>query len=128
MSSPKLDPESAVRDMFGDESQSSSSPQREKVDKNIPAPQSRPAHCELTSKFLTVYEVAVRYRVSKATVWRWVANDPLFPAPIKLSAGTSRWREEQLRQFEYLAAERSENKANRSTGAHGGKMGKAPSK
>ena len=60
----------------------------------------------LASRFFTIDEVAQRYGISHASVWRWVKNDDYFPAPIKLSPGTSRWSEEQLAEFEYRAASR----------------------
>jgi predicted DNA-binding transcriptional regulator AlpA len=55
--------------------------------------------------YLSVEQVAKRYGVGKSTVWRWVAKDIGFPEPIKLTKGTSRWLEYQLRDFE-LTAER----------------------
>ncbi len=45
----------------------------------------------MVSRFLSIDEVAQRYGVSHATVWRWVKNNKHFLAPIKLSPGTSRW-------------------------------------
>lgn len=35
-------------------------------------------------------QVAARYNVSRATVWRWVDRDQ-FPHPVKLSPGCTRW-------------------------------------
>lgn len=52
------------------------------------------------NRFLTVEQVAERYRVNKSTIWRWVANDDNFPRPVKLSSGTSRWLEVELLEFE----------------------------
>lgn len=54
----------------------------------------------VASRFLTIDEVAKRYSVGHSTVWRWVKKDDRFPAPIKLSPGTSRWSETQLLKFE----------------------------
>ena len=51
------------------------------------------------NRFLSDHQVAGRYDVSRATVWRWVKN-PLFPKPLKLSKGTSRWRLSDLVRFE----------------------------
>ncbi|MEP5151553.1 DNA-binding protein [Planktotalea sp.] len=45
-------------------------------------------------------QVAVRFDISKATVWRWHDNNPDFPRRIKLSPGTSRWKLSELVQFE----------------------------
>lgn len=50
--------------------------------------------------FLSDIEVAKRYGVSRASVWRWVKNDPKAPKPIKLSPGTTRWKLSELIQFE----------------------------
>lgn len=54
----------------------------------------------IASRYLSINEVAKRYSVGHSTVWRWVKNDDRFPAPIKLSPGTSRWSETQLLEFE----------------------------
>ncbi|QCO57389.1 helix-turn-helix domain-containing protein (plasmid) [Pseudorhodobacter turbinis] len=41
--------------------------------------------------YLTVEEVAERYRVSPATIWRWKrAGD--FPRAVKVGPGCTRWR------------------------------------
>ena len=49
--------------------------------------------------FLTDKETAARYRVSPSTVWRWVQAGS-FPRPLKLGAGCTRWRLEDLEEFE----------------------------
>lgn len=41
--------------------------------------------------YLTVAQVADRLGVSTDSVWRWKRNGD-FPAAIKLSAGSTRWR------------------------------------
>jgi predicted DNA-binding transcriptional regulator AlpA len=63
--------------------------------------------------FLSDREVAKRYDISRASVWRWLASEPTFPAPVKLSAGTSRWKLSDLIQFEAKArkAERKKRSA-----------------
>ncbi len=43
--------------------------------------------------------VAARYESSRATVWRWVKTGQ-FPQPVKLGAGTTRWRLADLEQWE----------------------------
>jgi predicted DNA-binding transcriptional regulator AlpA len=58
----------------------------------------------ITSRYLSIDEVAKRYGVGHSTVWRWVKNDDRFPAPIKLSPGTSRWLEMELLKFETVAS------------------------
>lgn len=124
----KIDPQGAVRDMFGEAQQADPLPQVAKLQKRKPARKKRPDVTDAASKFLTVDEVAQRYRVGKATVWRWVKNDPNFPEPIKLSAGTSRWSEEQLRTFERHAAKRSVSKAKGQAGVSGARVGKGAAK
>jgi predicted DNA-binding transcriptional regulator AlpA len=54
----------------------------------------------ISSRFLSIDEVAKRYSVGQSTVWRWVKEGDRFPAPVKLSPGTSRWRETDLLKFE----------------------------
>ncbi|MDO6485971.1 helix-turn-helix transcriptional regulator [Shimia thalassica] len=106
MPGPKRDPKNAQRDLFEDECQTPSSKPGKKVKKRVSARKPRPKHTELATRFLTVNQVAKRYGICKATVWRWVNEDPYFPAPVKLSAGTSRWKEEHLSAFEDHAEKR----------------------
>lgn len=51
--------------------------------------------------YLSIKEVAQRYRVSASTPWRW-ANDPAtgFPKPVSLSPGCTRWRLSDLEAWE----------------------------
>jgi prophage regulatory protein len=44
-----------------------------------------------SQEYLRVCEVAARYGVSVATVWRWAAEGRI-PAPTKLSPGSTRWK------------------------------------
>lgn len=53
-----------------------------------------------TETFLPDRAVAARYAITRATVWRWVTNDPDFPRPIRLSRGTTRWRTSDLVAFD----------------------------
>jgi predicted DNA-binding transcriptional regulator AlpA len=41
--------------------------------------------------YVSASQLAERYSVSRATVWRWAANG-LLPKPVKLSSSTTRWR------------------------------------
>ncbi len=49
--------------------------------------------------FLKDTEVAVRYGVSRPTIWRWTKNGN-FPKPVKLGAGSTRWRASDLEAWE----------------------------
>lgn len=55
-------------------------------------------HCEET--YLSVDEVAGRYSVSRATIWRWVEAQPNFAKPVKLSPEATRWKMCDLAAFE----------------------------
>lgn len=50
--------------------------------------------------FLSDHQVAMRFGVTRAAIWRWVAGNPEFPKPIKLSPGTTRWKLSNLVSFE----------------------------
>ena len=49
----------------------------------------------MQQKYFSDLQVAARYGVSRATVWRWVRRGTL-PAPVSLSPGCTRWAGEQL--------------------------------
>jgi len=68
------------------------------VEKAAAKPHPRCARCSET--FLSDHEVAARYAVSRAAIWRWVKSNPEFPKPHKLSAGTTRWKLIDLVNFE----------------------------
>lgn len=50
--------------------------------------------------YLSVRHVADRFDVSPNSIWRWTANNPEFPKPIKLGPGCTRWRLSDLLAFE----------------------------
>lgn len=50
-------------------------------------------------KFLSVEQVAERLSVSPDTIYRWKRNGD-FPKAIKLSAGTTRWKLEDVAEWE----------------------------
>ncbi|CAM5225521.1 helix-turn-helix transcriptional regulator [Alishewanella longhuensis] len=50
-------------------------------------------------QFLSDKLLAERFSVSRATIWRWTALKKL-PQPVKLAAGTTRWRLADIEQFE----------------------------
>lgn len=54
--------------------------------------------------FLTDHQIASRFAVSRATVWRWVQRDS-FPQPVRLSPGVTRWRLADVERWEAAKAE-----------------------
>ena len=97
-------------DLFGFCGQADAAPPARKRQTKKGDPVARPAKPQTASRFLSIDEVAQRYGVSHATVWRWAEKDGDFPKPIKLSAGTSRWSEEQLFEFENRVSLRQSRK------------------
>jgi predicted DNA-binding transcriptional regulator AlpA len=55
---------------------------------------------------LSDQEVAARFSVSRATIWRWVDKVSGFPYPIKTTPGTTRWKVSDLVRFETIQAEK----------------------
>ena len=114
------EPKSALGDLFDagrflEKKEASESPVAPK--KKLRDPVAKSPVVDLVSqrpddRYIPVEAVCQRYSISRATVWRWVANDPLFPKPIKLSAGTSRWSERQLLDFETRAASVTSDRSN----------------
>ena len=49
--------------------------------------------------FLSDKQVAERYNVNRASVWRWVKNG-FFPEPLKLTPGCTRWALAELEKWE----------------------------
>lgn len=43
-------------------------------------------------RYLSVQDVARRYAISIQTVWRHTKHNPEFPKPIKILAGSTRWK------------------------------------
>ena len=65
------------------------------------APNEPPALCtRCTEQYLSDRQVAARFDITKATVWRWHDKNPNFPRRIKLSPGASRWKLSDLVLFE----------------------------
>ncbi len=51
--------------------------------------------------FLTVGEVAARYRKSKSSIWHWASEGRLgFPRPVVLAPRTTRWKLSDLIAWE----------------------------
>jgi prophage regulatory protein len=51
------------------------------------------------NRFVSTAQLAERYGVSKATIWRWV-NRQILPQPIKLSEQCTRFRLDEVEQRE----------------------------
>mgnify|MGYP005995097033 CR=1 FL=1 len=51
------------------------------------------------SLYVSVEQVAVRFGVSKDTIWRW-RREGDFPAPVRLGGRTSRWRLSDIETWE----------------------------
>jgi len=51
------------------------------------------------TQYLSDKAIAAKYATSRQTIWRWVREGKL-PKPIKLSSGTTRWKESDLLQWE----------------------------
>lgn len=49
------------------------------------------AHFNSSTIYFTVEELAERYQVSTATIWRW-KRDGRFPSAVKVGPGCTRWR------------------------------------
>lgn len=47
-------------------------------------------------------EVAVRYGVTRVTIWRWARDSESFPKPRKLGANTARWYLPELNDYDHL--------------------------
>jgi len=97
-------------DLFGFRAKADTAPLAKKRKPKKDNPAKRPTTPKSVSRFLSIDEVAQRYGVSHATIWRWVKNNKHFPEPIKLSSGTSRWSEKQLLEFESRATLRQSRK------------------
>lgn len=53
-----------------------------------------------TETFLSDADLAERYRISRASVWRWARCNPGFPPAVRLSPGCTRWRASEVRAWE----------------------------
>jgi prophage regulatory protein len=56
-------------------------------------------HFETENIYFTVEEVAERYRVSTATIWRWKREGD-FPLAVKVGPGCTRWRLKDILEHE----------------------------
>ncbi|QJD72064.1 AlpA family transcriptional regulator [Marinobacterium sp. LSUCC0821] len=53
----------------------------------------------IETAYLADHQVANRYSVSRATIWRWVQSNR-FIKPVKLSPGCTRWRLSDIEVWE----------------------------
>lgn len=97
-------PNEDIGDLFGFQRAAKGAPKAEKPLRQKAAKAKVSPRIVASTQFFAVDEVAKRYGVSPATIWRWVSSNKDFPEPIKLSPGTSRWSTEQLLDFENNAS------------------------
>ena len=48
-----------------------------------------------SKRFMSDKALALRYEVSRATIWRWVHRG-ILPPPVQLSPGCTRWDADQV--------------------------------
>ncbi|MCZ0928712.1 AlpA family phage regulatory protein [Halomonas janggokensis] len=53
----------------------------------------------MLAKYLSAADLAYRFGVSKATIWRWKREGQI-PSPVYLGARCTRWREEDIQDYE----------------------------
>ncbi len=53
----------------------------------------------LTEKYLSDLDLAIRYKVSRVTPWRW-AKKGTFPSPVKLGPNCTRWKLSSIEAWE----------------------------
>jgi prophage regulatory protein len=51
----------------------------------------------MASKYKSDLQLAERYDVHRATIWRWVKSGVL-PQPVQISPGCTRWRADEIDQ------------------------------
>lgn len=57
-------------------------------------------------QYLSDSQLAERYDVSRATVWRWVTRG-ILPRPVRFSRGCTRWKKEEVDQRDAEIAKQS---------------------
>ena len=62
----------------------------------------------MSEAYISDTQLAARYSVHRATIWRWVKADPSFPQPVILSPGCTRWRLSQVCAWEAAKDERAD--------------------
>lgn len=51
--------------------------------------------------YFSVDQVAQRYGVHRGTIWRWLKSNLMFPRPVRLSPGCTRWRLSDVEAWEH---------------------------
>lgn len=54
----------------------------------------------MTETYISDSQLAARYGVHRATIWRWSNTNPAFPKPVKLSPQCSRWKLTEIETWE----------------------------
>ncbi|MDO6588295.1 AlpA family phage regulatory protein [Salipiger sp. 1_MG-2023] len=54
----------------------------------------------MPTTYLSDLQIAARYGVHRSTPWRWLKTDDIFPAPVSLSPGCTRWKLDDLEAWE----------------------------
>ncbi len=52
-------------------------------------------------RYLSDRQVGERFNVSRKTIWKWVKQREGFPAPLRVSPGTTRWQDEKDLMLDY---------------------------
>lgn len=65
-------------------------------------PAGSPRTLDSTQEYLSDFEVAALFGVSRPTVWRWILTNPGFPSPKQISPGTSKWKLSEIRAFQKM--------------------------
>ncbi len=63
---------------------------------------SSPRTLDSTQEYLSDFEVAALFGVSRPTVWRWKLENPGFPSPKQISKGSSKWKLSEIRAFQKM--------------------------
>ena len=50
-------------------------------------------------KYIRDKDLAERYSVARSTIWRWAASG-VFPQPVKLAIGCTRWKIEDIEEHD----------------------------
>jgi predicted DNA-binding transcriptional regulator AlpA len=54
----------------------------------------------MDERYFSDKTVCARYDVSRQTIWQWLKKKETFPAPIRFSDGTTRWKLSDLLAYE----------------------------